>query len=90
MHQVSQFPAQESEFLFELIEDLKSFFTPEALFLIEEIDPIYEDLISVCVKVKDGNNLYEVESSAKTLYSAAKQAQNKIKNMVLDKLDKDS
>lgn len=79
-HYSSQFSANDTEYLYQQIEELKRHFSPEALFLIEEKDT--KKGSRIIFKVKDNNVLFQVDSSALNLFDAVSSAKNKLIQLI--------
>ena len=79
-HYSSQFSASDTEYLYQQIEELKSHFSTEALFLIEEKETANGSRI--LFKVKDDGVLYQVDSSADNLLDAVFAAKHKLIQLI--------
>ena len=78
----SEFSPSDTEFLYQQIEELKGYLSEEALFFMEEKTMI-KGKSRIVLKVKEGEILFQVDSTAPDLFLATKAAKDKIIEMIL-------
>ncbi len=86
MNYHSEFNPTDTEYLFQQIEELKSYLSESALFLLEEED--CDDGIRVVLKAKDGDFLFMVDSTAPSLMLATKAAKETMIDLIVGKKTK--
>ena len=82
MYHQSEFSPEVSEYLFQQIEEIKQYVSPEGLFLLEETFSSKNN-VKIILKVKDRDCLFQVESTAENIYLAAAGAKQKVIDLIL-------
>ena len=82
MNYISEFTKEDSEYIYQQIEEIKAYVSSDAGFLLEEIE---ENRITL--KIKDGDKLFLVDSTAFSIIAAVKQAKDTIIQLILDKVE---